>query len=156
MKVKITPISGTAQVLEFNVTLPSGANASIAPVSTLTATQRWAAIATETDLAAGGERYTQITKIDLVHTIQYTDVKGNVRVITNTASTVLTSEPSTSSTIVTINPVASKAVDIIIPSGVSIVNQQIMNELPTSLPVKGYCAYSVFELQIPVTSTPSA
>lgn len=52
MKVKITPISGTAQVIEFNVSLPCGANASIAPVSTLTATQRWAAIATEVDAAA--------------------------------------------------------------------------------------------------------
>ena len=81
MKVKITPISGTAQVIEFNVQLPGGANASIAPVSTLTATQRWAAIATETDVAAGGERYTQITKLDLVHTLQYTDCKGNVKVI---------------------------------------------------------------------------
>ena len=80
MKVKITPISGTAQVIEFNVQLPGGANASIAPVSTLTATQRWAAIATETDVAAGGERYTQITKLDLVHTLQYTDVNGNINV----------------------------------------------------------------------------
>lgn len=153
MKVKITPISGTAQVIEFNVQLPGGANASIAPVSTLTATQRWAAIATETDVAAGGERYTQITKLDLVHTLQYTDCKGNVKVITNTASTVLTSAPSTSNTIT----VADKAIDIIIPNGVSIVNQAILSELPTSLPVKGHCAYSVFELQIPVTTpTPTA
>jgi hypothetical protein len=157
MKVKITPISGTAQVIEFNVQLPGGANASIAPVSTLTATQRWAAIATETDVAAGGERYTQITKLDLVHTLQYTDCKGNVKVITNTASTVLTSAPSTSNTIVNINTVADKAIDIIIPNGVSIVNQAILSELPTSLPVKGHCAYSVFELQIPVTTpTPTA
>lgn len=157
MKVKITPISGTAQVIEFNVSLPCGANASIAPVSTLTATQRWAAIATETDVAAGGERYTQITKLDLVHTLQYTDCKGNVRIVTNTASTVLTLDPSTSNTIVTINPVADKAVDIIIPNGVSIVNQAILNELPTSLPVKGNCAYSVFEIRIPVTApAPSA
>lgn len=157
MKVKITPISGTAQVIEFNVSLPCGANASVAPVSTLTATQRWAAIATETDVAAGGERYTQITKLDLVHTLQYTDCKGNVRIITNTTSTVLTSEPSTSDAIVTINPVADKAVDIIIPNGVSIVNQAILNELPTSLPVKGNCAYSVFEIRVPAAApAPSA
>lgn len=111
----------------------------------------------ETDVAAGGERYTQITKLDLVHTVQYTDCKGNVKVITNTASTVLTSAPSTSNTIVNINTVADKAIDIIIPNGVSIVNQAILNELPTSLPVKGHCAYSVFELQIPVTTpTPTA
>lgn len=157
MKVKITPIPGTAQVIEFNVSLPCGANASVAPVSTLTATQRWAAIATETDVAAGGERYTQITKLDLVHTLQYTDCKGNVRIITNTASTVLTSEPSASDAIVAINPVADKAVDIIIPNGVSIVNQAILNELPTSLPVKGNCAYSVFEIRVPAAApAPSA
>lgn len=59
------------------------------------ATQRWAAIATEVDAAAGGERYTQITKLDLVHTLQYTDCKGNVKVVTNTASTVLTLDPQT-------------------------------------------------------------
>lgn len=156
MKVKITPISGTAQVIEFNVSLPCGARASVAPVSTLTATQRWAAIATETDAAAGGERYTQITKFDLIHTVQYTDCKGETKVVTNTASTVLTSAPSTSSTTVKVTPMIDKAVDIIIPNGVSIVNQAILNELPTSLPVKGNCAYSVFEIQVPVTATPSA
>lgn len=37
MKVKITPTGESAQVMEFNVSLPCGANASIAPVSTLTA-----------------------------------------------------------------------------------------------------------------------
>lgn len=42
MKVKITPTGESAQVMEFNVSLPCGANASIAPVSTLTVTQRWA------------------------------------------------------------------------------------------------------------------
>lgn len=35
MKVKITPTGESAQVMEFNVSLPCGANASIAPVSTL-------------------------------------------------------------------------------------------------------------------------
>lgn len=33
MKVKITPTGESAQVMEFNVSLPCGANASIAPVS---------------------------------------------------------------------------------------------------------------------------
>ena len=36
MKVKITPTGESAQVMEFNVSLPCGANASIAPVSTST------------------------------------------------------------------------------------------------------------------------
>lgn len=39
---RITPTGESAQVMEFNVSLPCGANASIAPVSTLTVTQRWA------------------------------------------------------------------------------------------------------------------
>lgn len=42
MKVKITPIGESAQLIEFNVSLPCGARASVAPVSTLTITQRWA------------------------------------------------------------------------------------------------------------------
>lgn len=37
-----------------------------------------------------------------------------------------------------------------------VVNQTILDELPTSLPVKGNCAYSVFEIQLPATVTPSA
>lgn len=68
--------------MEFNVSLPGGANASVAPVSTLT-----------------------------------------------------------------------KVIDVIIPNGVSIINQQILDELPTSLPVKGHCAYSVFDVRI--TPAPS-
>lgn len=45
MKVKITPTGESAQVMEFNVSLPCGANASIAPVSTLTVTQRcWVSV----------------------------------------------------------------------------------------------------------------
>lgn len=31
MKVKITPTGESAQVMEFNVSLPGGANASVAP-----------------------------------------------------------------------------------------------------------------------------
>lgn len=44
MKVKITPIGESAQLIEFNVSLPCGARASVAPVSTLTITQRWAKV----------------------------------------------------------------------------------------------------------------
>ena len=149
MEVKITPVSGTEQILEFNVSLPCGANAAIAPVSTLTATQRWAA------MVENNGQFTQITKIDLVHTTQYTDCKGNVRIVTNTTSTVLTLAPSSSSTITTVTPVISKAVDIIIPNGISIVTQDTLSQLPTTLPVKGNCAYSVFEIQIPTTTTPT-
>jgi hypothetical protein len=45
-------------------------------------------------------------------------------------------------------PEVNKVIDVIIPNGVSIVNQTILDELPTSLPVKGNCAYSVFEIQL--------
>ena len=63
-------------------------------------------------------------------------------------STILAS-PATSETITTLVPEVNKVIDVIIPNGVSIVNQAILDELPTSLPVKGNCAYSVFEIQIP-------
>lgn len=49
-------------------------------------------------------------------------------------------------------PEVNKVIDVIIPNGVSIVNQAILDELPTSLPVKGNCAYSVFEIQIPAAA----
>lgn len=49
-------------------------------------------------------------------------------------------------------PEVNKVIDVIIPNGVSIVNQTILDELPTSLPVKGNCAYSVFEIQLPATA----
>ena len=54
--------------------------------------------------------------------------------------------PATSET--TLVPEVNKVIDVIIPNGVSIVNQTILDELPTSLPVKGNCAYSVFEIQL--------
>lgn len=146
MKVRITPISGIAQVLEFNVSLPCGANASVAPVSTLTINQRWAKV-----INTAAPVYLQITKFDVIHNIQYTDCKGNVKVVTNETSTVL-STPATSTTVTTIVPRVTKVVDVIIPNGVSIVNQAILNELPTSLPVKGNCSYSVFEIQAPTTT----
>ena len=48
----------------------------------------------------------------------------------------------------------TKVIDVIIPNGVSIINQQILDELPTSLPVKGHCAYSVFDVRITPTPAP--
>ena len=60
--------------------------------------------------------------------------------------------PATSETITTLVPEVNKVIDVIIPNGVSIVNQAILDELPTSLPVKGNCAYSVFEIQIPAAA----
>lgn len=60
MKVKITPTGESAQVMEFNVSLPCGANASIAPVSTLTVTQRWAKVV---NVSTTGTEYVQVTKV---------------------------------------------------------------------------------------------
>lgn len=74
-----------------------------------------------------------------------TDCKGNVRLVTEETSTILAS-PATSETITTPVPEVNKVIDVIIPNGV---NQAILDELPTSLPVKGNYAYSVFEIQIP-------
>lgn len=103
----------------------------------------------------GAASYLQITKFDIIHNTQYTDCKGNVRVATEETSTIIAS-PATSETITTLVPEVNKVIDVIIPNGVSIVNQTILDELPTSLPVKGNCAYSVFEIQLPATVTPSA
>lgn len=43
---------------------------------------------------------------------------------------------ATSETITTLTPTVTKVIDVIIPNGVSIVSQQVLDELPTSLPVK--------------------
>lgn len=137
MKVKITPIGESAQLIEFNVSLPCGARASVAPVSTLTITQRWAKVINTA--TTGAASYMQVTKFDIIHNTQYTDCKGNVRLVTEETSTTLV-------------PEVNKVIDVIIPNGVSIVNQAILDELPTSLPVKGNCAYSVFEIQIPAAA----
>lgn len=146
MKVKITPIGESSQILEFNVSLPCGAKSSIAPESTLTVTQRWAqVINTGTSAEAS---YLQITKFDVILNTQYTDCNGDTKIITNSTSTVIASA-ATSDAITTLTPQITKVVDVIIPNGVSIVNQAILSELPTSLPVKGNCAYSVFEIQLP-------
>lgn len=149
MKVKITPIGESSQILEFNVTLPCGANASIAPVSTLSVTQRWGQVINTA--TSGTPSYMQITKLNLILNTQYTDCKGNVRICTNETSTIIAS-PATSTTVETLVPEVNKVVDVIIPNGVSIINQTILNELPTSLPVKGNCAYSVFEFQLPAST----
>lgn len=41
-------------------------------------------------------------------------------------------------------------------NGVSIVSQQVLDELPTSLPVKGHCAYSVFDVRVIPAPAPTA
>ena len=147
MKVKITPTGESAQVMEFNVSLPCGANASIAPVSTLTVTQRWAKVV---NVSTTGTEYVQVTKFDVIHNIQYT-----VRVSTESTSTIMETA-ATSETITTLTPTVTKVIDVIIPNGVSIVSQQVLDELPTSLPVKGHCAYSVFDVRVTPAPAPTA
>lgn len=95
MKVKITPIGESAQLIEFNVSLPCGARASVAPVSTLTITQRWAKVINTA--TTGVASYMQVTKFDIIHNIQYTDCKGNVRLATEETSTILSSPATTTS-----------------------------------------------------------
>lgn len=53
-------------------------------------------------------------------------------------------------------PTITKVIDVIIPNGVSIVSQQVLDELPTSLPVKGHCAYSVFDVRVTPAPAPTA
>lgn len=65
MKVKITPIGESAQLIEFNVSLPCGA--SVAPVSTLTITQRWAKVINTA--TTGAASYMQVTKFDIILSI---------------------------------------------------------------------------------------
>lgn len=87
--------------------------------------------------------------------IQYTDCKGNVRVSTESTSTIMETA-ATSETITTLTPTVTKVIDVIIPNGVSIVSQQVLDELPTSLPVKGHCAYSVFDVRVTPAPAPTA
>lgn len=74
-----------------------------------------------------GASYMQVTKFDIIHNTQYTDCKGNVRLVTEETSTILAS-PATSETITTLVPEVNKVIDVIIPNGVSIVNQAILDE----------------------------
>lgn len=97
----------------------------------------------------------QATKFDVIHNIQYTDCKGNVRVSTESTSTIMETA-ATSETITTLTPTVTKVIDVIIPNGVSIVSQQVLDELPTSLPVKGHCAYSVFDVRVTPAPAPTA
>lgn len=120
-------------------------------MSTLTVTQRWAEVV---NVSTTGTEYVQVTKFDVIHNLQYTDCKGNVRVATESTSTIMETS-ATSETITTLVPTVTKVIDVIIPNGVSIINQQILDELPTSLPVKGHCAYSVFDVRITPTPAPS-
>lgn len=118
-------------------------------LSTLTVTQRWAKVV---NVSTTGTEYVQVTKFDVIHNIQYTDCKGNVRVSTST----IMETAATSETITTLTPTVTKVIDVIIPNGVSIVSQQVLDELPTSLPVKGHCAYSVFDVRVTPAPAPTA
>ena len=84
-----------------------------------------------------------------------TDCKGNVRVSTESTSTIMETA-ATSETITTLTPTVTKVIDVIIPNGVSIVSQQVLDELPSSLPVKGHCAYSVFDVRVTPAPAPTA
>lgn len=125
------------QILEFNITLPSNANTAIAPTSSISVTQRWGVV----------NGTTQITKFNIVHTTQYTDCSGKQQTVTSTSSTIMSST-ITGSAVTQITPTVTKLVDVIIPSGVGYLTQTVLDDLPTSVALKGNCAYSVFEIQI--------
>jgi hypothetical protein len=147
MEVKTTAFGQTGLILEFNTCLPDTANTSIAPLSTITATQRYAEV--YNNATSGAAAYIQITKLDVIHNLRYTDCKGNVKVLTETTSVMLGTE-ATSETPTTIVPRINKILDVLIPDGVKIVTQEVISELPTSVPYKSHCAYSVFTIEPPV------
>lgn len=151
MTTKITPF-GTedngSQILEFNVSIPKGANTSIAPNSTLTVTQRFAEVYNQA--TTGAASYRQVTKLDVVHNLQYVDCKGTPRVITNVTSTIIDT-PATSATPETpetLTPEIFKVVDVLIPRGKTVVTQDLINDLPTTTSQLANCAYSVFVIQV--------
>jgi hypothetical protein len=152
MKVKITPIAESSQIIEFNINVPCGANTAVAPVSTLTINQRWAKVIDVSTTSTPS--YVQITKLDIIHNLQYTDCSGKVKVATDITSTILAT-PATSTTISTLDVLANKAVDIIIPPSITYANQETIDNSPTSIPSKGHCAYSVFEIHVEETTPPA-
>lgn len=125
MTTKITPF-GTedngSQILEFNVSIPKGATTSAAS-------------------------YRQVTKLDVVHNLQYVDCKGTPKVITNVTSTIIDT-PATSATPETLTPEIFKVVDVLIPRGKTIVTQDLINDSPTTTSQLANCAYSVFVIQV--------
>lgn len=137
MEVKVTPIE-QAQILEFNIRIPKGANTYSSPISTLTVNPRWTKTIDNM----------QITKLDVIHNLQYTDCEGKVKVLTNRTSTILHSETDAT-------PVTHNVLDVIIPEGVTIVDQHIADNSPTPVPMKGHCAYSVFLIGMTSPVTPS-
>lgn len=86
--------------------------------------QRWAKVV---NVSTTGTEYVQVTKFDVIHNIQYTDCKGNVRVSTESTSTIMETA-ATSETITTLTPTVTKVIDVIIPNGVSIVSQQVQQK----------------------------
>ena len=100
--MKVTTVGN--QILEFNITLPSNANTSIAPISSISVTQRWGVV----------NGTTQITKFNIVHTTQYTDCSGKQQTVTQTASTIMSST-ITGDAVTQITPTVTKLVDVIIP-----------------------------------------
>ena len=142
MDVRITPFGTTtdtqgAQMLEFNVSIPAGARTDIAPISTLTITTRWAEV----------QNGLQVTKLDLIHNLQYVDCKGITKVITNPYSTIIATT-NLSPTPAAIDEIVTKYVDILIPKGFDIVNQQLIDESPTVTARLAKCAYSVFTITL--------
>lgn len=133
--MKVTTVGN--QILEFNITLPSNANTAIAPSSSISVTQRWGVV----------NGTTQITKFNIVHTTQYTDCSGKQQTVTSTSSTIMSST-ITGTTVTQITPTVTKMLDVIVPNNVGYLTQSVLDDLPTSVSLKGNCAYSVFEIQI--------
>lgn len=156
MEVKITPFNVTgqqAQIIEFNVTLPKAARTDIAEQSNLSVSTRYSVV--YNSATTGAAAYRQATKLELIHTLMYTDCDNKQKALVNRYSTIV-DIPVTSDAVVDVNPTIIKIVDVLIPYGAATVNQAIIDSIPTEVPRRANCSYSVFSLAVPDTTTAPA
>lgn len=158
MEVKITPFNITGeqgQVIEFNIPLCTTARTDIAQQSNLSASVRYSVV-----YNAGTEAapvYRQVTKLELVHTLMFASCESDCpQALLNRYSTIV-DFAVTSNAVVPVTPTIIKVVDTLIPSGAATVNQAVLADIPTTLPKRSNCSYSVFTLTVPdVTAAPAA
>lgn len=153
MEVKITPFNVAdeqAQIIEFNITIPKGARTDVAQQSNLSVSTRYSAV--YNSATTGAAVYRQVTKLELVHTLMYTDCNGKQQALLNRYSTIV-DIPVTTDAVVNITPTITKIVDVLIPSGTAAVNQATIANIPTEIPRRANCSYSVFALTVPDTTT---
>ena len=153
--LKVTPYfsqeSGdylSQQMLEFSTSRPTDARTDVAPRSTVGVNQRWATVYKKNSECCDTPE--QVTKFDIVHTIQYTDLDGNARATTHQYSTIITTPVYDTSYLdpVSFTPRVNKVLDVLVPSSGKIVDQKVVDNSPTAVPTKAKCHYAVFALHV--------